>query len=222
MGVSGSGNKNLLIPNKGAQSAHPGYATDMRSIEQWASGLPTPSGGTITDITSTDGSVVITNPTGPVVDLSVTSPGGYLSLTGAGQTATPGDLTQLGGFTVTETSGTTGFHVDVEGAIVIRQQSGSTNPITLLSGHALNLEGGTLVNLFSSTAQVAIEAASFVSIQADAGSAQISASGTFSDVHLSAARYIVLNSSFTTLPTSDPGFSGALWRDGSNVVHISP
>lgn len=61
--------KKLIIPGKTDSQAPLYYARDMRTIEMWANGLQ--SGGGITEITSIDGSVTITDPTGPTVDLSV-------------------------------------------------------------------------------------------------------------------------------------------------------
>ena len=79
--------KNLVIPGKNHPKAHPGYATDMRTIEQWANSLRTGGGG-ITEITSMDGSVSITNPFGPVVVLSAASAGWPL-FNGAGRATGP-------------------------------------------------------------------------------------------------------------------------------------
>jgi hypothetical protein len=61
----------------------------------------------VTRITSNDGSVTVTDPTGPTTDLSVatTPASGYASLTGAGETSSPGALTQSGPFTINAGSG---------------------------------------------------------------------------------------------------------------------
>ena len=60
----------------------------------------------IADITSSDGSISVGNPTGPTTDLKVVSSGGsyYASLTGNGKTVTPGDLIQAGGFAISTSS----------------------------------------------------------------------------------------------------------------------
>lgn len=68
----------LFIPNKAQHPGQPGYGTDMRAIETWAAELikaieTIPGGG---------------------------GGGGYASLTGPGQTVTPGALTQAGAFTI--------------------------------------------------------------------------------------------------------------------------
>jgi hypothetical protein len=92
--------KNLFIPNKAMTDIkQPGYGTDMRAIEQWAMDLMN-NVGAIQEIVGAGG-VTITDPFGPVV--TVTGGGGgtfYASLTGAGETTSPGDLTQAGGLTV--------------------------------------------------------------------------------------------------------------------------
>lgn len=87
--------------------------TCLRQIEWFVNHQPAAVSG-IQEITSVDHSVTIVNPFGPIVDLHVATGGGggYASLTGPGQTVTPGDLTQAGGFTVND-PGTTGFHASV-------------------------------------------------------------------------------------------------------------
>jgi hypothetical protein len=105
----------LFVANKQDTEHNPAVLpTVFREIERWANGLQFGGGG-ISQITSVDGSVTIVNPTGPVVDLHVAAGGGlYASLTGPGQTVTPGALTQDGGLTVNTTPsdpGGGGFHV---------------------------------------------------------------------------------------------------------------
>lgn len=78
-------------------------------------------GGGITMITSDDGSIDVTNPTGPVVDLSGLG-GIYASLRGDGETMSPGDLTQTGGFTVTDAAGD-GVWLNTEGDIKLQQET---------------------------------------------------------------------------------------------------
>lgn len=68
--------KKLIIPGKTDPNAPLYYARDMRTIEQWANALQTGGGGGITEITSSDGSVTITDPTGPTTDLSVAANAG--------------------------------------------------------------------------------------------------------------------------------------------------
>lgn len=89
---SGQDNRNITIA--------------FRAIERWADSLQAAAAG-ITEITSADSSVTIVNPTGPTVDLHVAPATGgvYASLTGAGQTTTPGLLTQQGGFDIIDSTG---------------------------------------------------------------------------------------------------------------------
>ena len=89
---------NLFIPTKEKAGADNRNITiAFRAVERWADNQ-----AGVQEITSTDGSVTVTNPFGPVVNLHVATGGGggYASLTGPGFTTTPGDLTQAGGFTV--------------------------------------------------------------------------------------------------------------------------
>lgn len=61
--------KKLFVPNKNMPAFNqPRYGTDMRAIENYINNLAT---GGISEITSVDGSVIITDPTGPITDLSV-------------------------------------------------------------------------------------------------------------------------------------------------------
>ena len=63
----------LFIPTKEkAGTDNRNITIAFRAIERWADNLQT---GGITQITSVDSSVTVTNPTGPVVDLHV-APGG--------------------------------------------------------------------------------------------------------------------------------------------------
>jgi hypothetical protein len=92
--------KNLLIPRKNQDPvAQPDYGTDTRAIEVWAAQVGKWA-GTIQEIVA-GANVTVTNGDGPVVTIASTATvSAYASLTGPGQTATPGDLTQEGGFTV--------------------------------------------------------------------------------------------------------------------------
>ena len=103
--------KQLLIPRKNAAVDQgvpvpvmgDNYAIDQRTIEIWAMQvLDYLNNNGILEITSTGGSVTITDPFGPVTNLEATGGGGggYLSLTGPGQFATPGNLVQAGGFEI--------------------------------------------------------------------------------------------------------------------------
>lgn len=91
MTVAPNQNK-LIIPGKNSVGANPGYATDMRTIEQWA------NVGIIRSLKAGT-NVTIDNPDGPTPTINASGGGGgYASLTGPGESATPGDLTQMGGF----------------------------------------------------------------------------------------------------------------------------
>lgn len=114
--------KQLLIPRKNAAVDQgvpvpvmgDNYAIDQRTIEIWAMQvLDYLNNNGILEITSTGGSVTITDPFGPVTNLEATGGGGggYLSLTGPGQFATPGNLVQAGGFEI-DTLGN-GFPIDL-------------------------------------------------------------------------------------------------------------
>jgi hypothetical protein len=106
----------------------------FREIERWADMI-------ITNITSSDGTVTITNPSGPTVDLSASGGGGgvYASLTGPGETTSPGSLTQHGGFFVTDSTGT-GITLASNGPVEVES-----------TGNVLTLFGGTGAVLTSSS-----------------------------------------------------------------------
>lgn len=93
----------LFMPNKQVTGNNPrDLPTAWRTLERWANMIALDRG--IQEITSVDSSVTITNPYGPVTDLHAAGGGGlYASLTGPGQTVTPGNLTQAGGFTINDT-----------------------------------------------------------------------------------------------------------------------
>jgi hypothetical protein len=129
--------RDLFVPRKtNGKAPQPDYGTDMRAIEQWAKDLNGRVGG-IQDITSVDGSVTITNPRGPVVDLHASggSGGGYASLTGPGETVSPGALTQNGNFTIGFSG--SGFAFGVSGATVT---------FNLSSGFAVTANGAVSFN----------------------------------------------------------------------------
>jgi hypothetical protein len=66
--------------------------------------------------------------------------GGYASLTGPGQTATPGDLTQEGGFFVDDSAGH-GVSLISNGGFIIEEDSGN-NCFILDSGGTLFIQAG--------------------------------------------------------------------------------
>lgn len=100
--------------------------------------------GTITEITSSDGSVVITNASGPITDLSVVykNYASYASLTGAGASTSPGSLQQDGQFTVV------GANLDVVNGN-IQVTNGSLQLINPLGGGVVDITafgGGITIN----------------------------------------------------------------------------
>lgn len=163
----------LFIPNKAMSPVtQPGYGTDMRTLETFLNSFET---GTITEITSSDGSVVIIDSTGPVVDLSVTASGGYASLTGPGETTSPGALTQDGAFTIDgATTVNDPFTVDdsTTGGVSIKTDG------TALIGHGL--VAGTFSGLSATSTLCEIGIASFATsfIQISNGDVGISANGS--------------------------------------------
>lgn len=87
------------------------------------------SGGGVSD--APDWERTVTGPGGAAV-------GGYASLTGAGQTSSPGDLTQVGGFTVADVEG--------DGITLLSEQAGSVSLTTTGSGGiTLDCEGGEVL-----------------------------------------------------------------------------
>lgn len=148
----------LFIPNKSMSDvSQPGYRTDMQTIETFINHFET---GTIVEIISSDGSVSITDPTGPTVDLSVSGGGGgYDSLTGPGETSPTGKLTQSGELEVllllTADDGIitgTGATNTLKGTTVIEN-----GPITIS-----NTSGGNFIDITTagSTGQITISAGS--------------------------------------------------------------
>jgi hypothetical protein len=86
------------------------------------------------------------------------SSGGYLSLTGAGETATPGAITQSGGFTVDDNGG--GFNATTTGGIEFDDTSGAGVGITE-SG-----TGGVAIRDFDGTGGILVQSAGQTSVAA--------------------------------------------------------
>jgi hypothetical protein len=97
--------KNLLIPRKTQKPVQqPDYGTDMRAIENWVSGDLM---GFLDDL---------------ITYVNGITPGtGYVSLTGPGETMSPGALTQEGAFTINGTLNVTAE----DGDINLTAESGS-------------------------------------------------------------------------------------------------
>lgn len=152
--------RRLIITGKGKPGSISG--TDGRTIEQWANSFP----GGIQEIVA-GSNITVEDPEGPVVTISSSGgSGGYASLTGTGETTTPGDLTQAGGFDVEDTTGD-GITLNsyMSGAIGIGINRGGSSggaftvdnnggdPTIFLDDTALGLSvgsGGTTVTLSTS------------------------------------------------------------------------
>jgi hypothetical protein len=163
MSIQPNTNK-LIIPNKNYTPTQQKYGQDMRTIEQWA------SGSVRSVVAGTNVSVDDTDPQNPVVS-STGSGGGYASLTGPGETTTPGDLTQAGNLIIgsvaspfaleteiiTSLSNTTRIEISRNGVIGYAQgitgslvQLGATSQQTLVQGSDVAIQGdgiGSQVNI---------------------------------------------------------------------------
>jgi hypothetical protein len=153
MAILSSTAKRLFLPKKGGNPEHPATKGDMdtnsRALENYIN-----NGGVVNRIIAgTNITISPTSGTGVVTISASGSGGGYASLTGAGETTTPGDLTQAGGFTVDDNAGdgislTSGGSSD-DGDIEIRAESHSTTPggvvnISAANGATqLSMNGGT-------------------------------------------------------------------------------
>lgn len=119
--------------------------------------------------------------------------GGYASLTGPGETTSPGALTQIGDFIVLSTTETSGLEVTDAGGVQL-------------------IDDGTVGIGISELSSGPI------SIVADGG-------GPILITGLGAGNITITintgNLIFQSLPTSDPGVSGAVWNNGG-VLNVSP
>lgn len=190
----------LTIPNKDK----PAQRNNLDTIERWANSqvvnqLVAGSGVTITNqpISSGTGNIG----TG-VVTITASGGGGYASLTGAGETVTPGALTQAGGFTVNDTAGD-GFTVQSQGFITIIAQSADSVLVATTGGGGIGLDSdGGLDLTDTSSSPLTIQ-------ESGTGGISIVDAGSGTDA-------IVL----PNLPTSSAGLQpGQLWNSGG-VVHV--
>ena len=94
-----------------------------------------------------------------------TSSGGYASLTGPGETTTPGALTQLGPFTVVDTAGAILLEEDTPGGAIVLYQSQPTGEILIDSvagvqiratGRAIQIDNNSTTHPLSITSDDAI------------------------------------------------------------------
>lgn len=184
----------LLIPRKGVKEpsepvSTADHDTNMRAIEMWAQNV---GSGDIIEITSVDHTVIITNPKGPIVDLSAASSGGgYLSLTGPGQTSTPGDLTQLGDFTIdgqTSAGLTVNGDTNLNGSLIVLDTMGNieitqsgTGLLKILNN---NSSGSSGIEIESTDAGIVIIGPASNIEQFTNGSIQLQAGGTVGEISL--------------------------------------
>ena len=134
--------------------------------------------------------------------------GGYASLTGAGTSTTPGDLTQAGGFTINDTV-SDGINLNSNGP-------GGAVSLSCIDptafGMSLQSAGGTSI-LDTSTSGITIEA--------NGGAVNVVISG--SSVVLNSAGVTVTtthNVILSGLPTTNPGGTGRVWNN-SGVLNIT-
>ncbi len=145
--------KRLLIPRKGSNQVSD-LDINWRAIETWANAL---SQGGIQELTSMDGSVTITDPFGPITDLSATGGGGthYASLIGVGQTVTPGALSQSGAFSVILGASGTALSSGLAVQLLDHSTAGygitvsSTNGTVNVSGNVAIISGTLGAEVFS-------------------------------------------------------------------------
>lgn len=124
--------KKLFIPNKNMPAFNPyRYGTDMRAIENYVNNLPTPAPA-----------------------------GAYASLTGPGETATPGDLTQLGGFFVFDT---------VPDGIFLFSTGGSGGQVQIAAANAAFSDFNTFVVTSSLIEAQTTQGSSTMNMQMGAG-----------------------------------------------------
>jgi hypothetical protein len=173
---------NLLIPGKNTDRAHQGYTKDMQTVEIWSrqpiqqlvagSGITlSPASGLATDSKGNGPNPITITATGG-------GGGGYASLTGPGQTVTPGDLTQAGGFTVNDTAGDGINFTSTGGAASLTSSSGN---VTVGSGTGLSaLQGSgtvTVENLGTSAALSAPAAGGMTMVGGSPGSGEVQVTG---------------------------------------------
>lgn len=140
----------LIIANKNYKGVNDPYARDMRAIEMWANEGIVRKLIAGTNVTLTPSSGV---DAGTGIEISATGGGGttYASLTGPGETVTPGLLNQAGPFSVIDPSG--GGHTAAGNAIELLDQTSAGYGIDIASTHGNSAVGG-LSALLSSTSSL--------------------------------------------------------------------
>lgn len=151
----------LLVVTGGQQAAIPPFVAatmalnGSNEVDITPSTPPITSAGTIVLVWLLDGdvnpvsdgplpgSVVVINDISNPIPVTTVGSTAYLSLTGPGETATPGDLTQAGGFDVEDSlaHGITfhSFGGAGDGSIYM-EADGATSNISLVSQHTINLD----------------------------------------------------------------------------------
>ena len=158
---------------------------------------------------------------GPHVTFSGgTSSGGkfYASLTGAGETATPGALTQLGTFYVTATHTTALNIIDAtldvrsgatNAAVTMRAKWSSATASITVEATKLNLFGHVTISATGTSSQVSLRAGSKTTVLV----ADTDVIITTPEVSLESVHVLL-----PQLPTSATGLpAGCLWRTGTTV-----
>lgn len=114
---------------------------------------------------------------------------GYASLTGPGETATPGDLTQAGGFTVDDTAG--------DGITLLMSGATSHNILTIaqegLGGIEIFDTGGGGI-LMESTGQIALTPQGEILLTSETSAIDITANGTLTLANGAVGQLIINNS----------------------------
>lgn len=147
---------------------------------------------------------VIVGPGGSVV-------GGFASLTGPGETATPGDLTQAGGFDVQVPAGDAiGFNVTVLANVVsqILQAGGGALQVIESAGAGIEIESTSgILLLFTNTGgQTIMRSATQVYLE-QTGGVSIGLGANLMEI--------------AHLPTAPPAGHGFVW-DNAGVLNITP
>lgn len=204
MGIIAPNQKKLIVPRKGAKIpnapvSQSDHDANMRAIEQWANaqapgGVQQLVAGTNITLDPTDGTGVVT------INASGGSSTHYASLTGVGETTTPGALTQAGDLTVNGST-TTGLTVNgqanfnssgtgISGFLVsmslgnIRITQSGTGALTILNNNTTGSAGITIqstnagVNLIGPANNIELLTNGGISIQAGGSVPTVSISGT--------------------------------------------
>jgi hypothetical protein len=178
--------KTLLLTQKNSpKRPQPETSIDGHTIEAWSQQVITTlvAGSNIT-LSPSDGS-------GPTVEITATGSGGsyYASLTGAGETTTPGALTQDGGLTITGTS-SLGLTVDIstkggpsagvliqDGSAVLFEAysdsitgnqtiiigSPTGNHVEVVEGNSITLAGDSATDIIISDGNIQFSVTSYIS-----------------------------------------------------------